>query len=141
MTILSSVRSLACTALLLCVATAHAQEVNSTWTLHLFDTQHQHKAEATVTFTNDPVKSCMRGKWQRLAVDIKAATDPSFFPLKAALAYKIEHGVLTMARTTDCNPYLLLTGISTSPEMHGTYKAVSLGRSRERGIFLLAPTH
>lgn len=136
-----SFRSVACTALLFCTTAAHAQEVDSVWTLQLFDTQHQKKTDATVKFTSEPVKSCIRGKWLRLDADITKATEPGFFPLQAPLAYKIDHGVLTIARTTVCNPYLLLTSISTSPEMHGTYKAVSLGRSRQRGIFLLTLTH
>lgn len=124
-------------ALCLLAGASNAQELNSSWEMHISDLQHALKAEATVQFTDENVSSCMRGKWKRLAVNAKDGTNTTFFPLTEPMAYKVEHGVLTLARTKVCNPYILLTGISSAQDIHGTYKAVSIGRSINRGYFSL----
>lgn len=124
-------------ALCLSAGASNAQDLNTSWEMHITDLQHALKAEATVQFTDENVTSCMRGHWKRLTVNTKDGTDKTFFPLTEPMAYKVEHGVLTLARTRVCNPYILLTGISAAQDIHGTYKAVSIGRSKNRGYFSL----
>lgn len=130
---------IACIAMFLCTGAAGAQEVGSSWGLRILDLQHQLKNEATIQFTEQPAKSCMRGKWKRLVVDAKSGDDAAFFPLGEPLAYKLQHGVLTIGHTNVCNRYLFLSGISAERDIHGTYKAVSAGRSKQLGLFTMAP--
>ncbi len=136
----TSCRLIACAALLFLTAPAEsdAQEVGSSWNVRLLDGERQLKAEATLQFTDEPAKSCMRGKWKRLVVDTKTG-DEAFFPLAEPLAYKLQHGVLTIGRTSVCNRYLFLSGTTAEKDIHGTYKAVSAGRSRQLGLFTMAP--
>ena len=133
-------RLLACAALLFLTAPApaDAQEVGSSWNVRILDRQRQLKAEATLQFTDEPAKSCMRGTWKRLVVEAKTG-DTAFFPLAEPLAYKLQHGVLTIGRTSVCNRYLFLSGTTAAKDIHGTYKAVSAGRSRQLGLFTMAP--
>jgi len=135
----TSFRLIACAALLFLTAPADAQEVDSRWTVRILDAQHKVKQEAMLQFTSQPAKSCMRGKWKRLVVEPQGAGDPAFFPLTEPLAYKLQHGVLTIGRTSVCNRYLFLSGTSADRDIHGTYKAVSAGRSRQLGLFTMAP--
>lgn len=136
---LSPLRLFACIALLTLMRTSTAQEAGSSWSLRLLDMDNQLKTEATLAFTNESVKSCMRGKWKRVTVASPAGADVNFFPLSAPLAYKVEHDVLTVAQTQNCRPYLVLTGISTPRDIHGTYKRISIARVRQFGIFTLRP--
>lgn len=133
-------RLIACAALLFLTAPADtdAQEVGSSWNVRLLDGDRQPKAEATLQFTDEPAKSCMRGTWRRLVVDTKSG-DTAFFPLAEPLAYKLQHGVLTIGRTSVCNRYLFLSGTTGEKDIHGTYKAVSAGRSRQLGLFTMMP--
>jgi hypothetical protein len=114
---------------------AAAQEMGSNWRLRLMDTARQPQAEATLQFTGEPVCSCMRGKWSRLAVAASEDSGPAFFPLAAPLAYKLQHGVLTMARTDACRRIPLLSATSAERDIHGTYRIVSAGRSKKLGLF------
>jgi len=116
---------------------AAAQDVGSSWRLRLMDMERQPQAEATLQFTGEPVRSCMRGKWKRLAVTASEGSGPAFFPLAAPLAYKLEHGVLTMAQTDTCRRIPLLSAMSAQRDIHGTYRVVSVGRSRKQGLFSL----
>jgi hypothetical protein len=117
---------------------ATAQEAGSSWRLRLMDMARQPQAEATLQFTGEPVRSCMRGKWSRLAVTASEGSSQAFFPLAAPLAYKLEHGVLTMARTDACRRIPLLSAMSAERDIHGTYRVVSAGRSKKQGLFSLA---
>jgi hypothetical protein len=134
-------RLIACAALLFLTAPAEveAQEIDSRWNVRIFDGQRQLKQEATLQFTDQPAKSCMRGKWKRLVVTPVGGADATFFPLTEPLAYKLQHGVLTIGRTSVCNRYLFLSGTSAERDIHGTYKAVSAGRSKQLGLFTMAP--
>ncbi|HEX8478552.1 MAG TPA: hypothetical protein VF663_09460 [Telluria sp.] len=114
---------------------AAAQDVGSSWRLRLMDTARQTQAKATLQFTGEPVRSCMRGKWQRMAVTASEGSGPAFFPLAAPLAYKREHGVLTMAQTDACRRIPLLSAMSSARDIHGTYRVVSAGRSKKQGLF------
>jgi len=116
---------------------ATAQEAGSSWRLHLMDMARQPQAEATLHFTGEPVQSCLRGKWQRLAVTASAGSAQAFFPLTAPLAYKLQHGVLTMAQTDACRRIPLLSATSAERDIHGTYRIVRAGRSRKLGLFSL----
>jgi hypothetical protein len=116
---------------------AAAQEAGSSWRLRLMDMARQPQAEATLHFTGEPVRSCLRGKWQRLAVTASAGSAQAFFPLTAPLAYKLQHGVLTMAPTDACRRIPLLSATSAERDIHGTYRIVSAGRSRKLGLFSL----
>jgi len=133
-------RLIACAVLLFLTAPApaDAQDVGSTWNVRILDAQRQLKSEATLQFTDAPAKSCMRGKWKRLLVEAKTG-DTAFFPLAEPLAYKLQHGVLTIGRTSVCNRYLFLSGTTAEKDIHGTYKAVSAGRSRQLGLFTMMP--
>ena len=117
---------------------AAAQDVGSSWRLRLMDMERQPQAEATLQFTGEPARSCMRGKWKRLAVTASEGSAPTFFPLAAPLAYKLEHGVLTMAGTNQCRRIPLLSAVSAERDIHGTYRVVSVGRSKKLGLFSLA---
>ena len=134
-------RRLACAALLFLTAPApaDAQEVGSSWNVRILDAQRQLKSEATLQFTDEAAKSCMRGKWKRVVVDPVAGGNAAFFPLAEPLAYRLQHGVLTIGRTSVCNRYLFLSGTTADKDIHGTYKAVSAGRSRQLGLFTMAP--
>ena len=118
---------------------ATAQDVGSSWRLRLEDRERQPQAEATLQFTSEPVRSCMRGKWQRLVVDSDEGSDTRFFPLTEPLAYKLEHGVLTMAQTNTCRRLPLLSAISAGRGIHGTFRIVSVGRSQKVGLFSMDP--
>lgn len=137
----TSFRLVACAALLFLTAPADvdAQEVGSSWNVRLLDGERQLKAEATLQFTDEPAKSCMRGTWKRLVVDPVAGGNAAFFPLTEPLAYKLQHGVLTIGRTSVCNRYLFLSGTTGEKDIHGTYKAVSAGRSKQLGLFTMMP--
>lgn len=132
-------QSIAALALLLSTAPAPAQELNSSWRLRLMDVDHQPKAQATVQFSDEVVRFCMRGKWKRLIIDSVEGSEPAFFPLEQALVYKIEHGVLNMASASRCNPYSLLSAVSATEDIHGSYQVVSTGRSSKRGLFSMNP--
>jgi hypothetical protein len=125
--------------LLLSTAPAMAQEVDSSWRLRLMDLERQSKAEATLHFTDKTARSCMRGKWKVLEANVDEGSDTRFFPLTEPLAYKIDHGVLTIGRSNVCHRYPLLTAISAQRDIHGTFQFVSVGRSRKLGLFTLAP--
>ncbi|WP_426109704.1 hypothetical protein [Massilia sp. PWRC2] len=131
--------SIAAVALLLSVAAAPAQELNSSWRLRVLDMDHQPKAQATVQFSDEAVRFCMRGKWRRLIIDRVEGSEPAFFPLEQAVVYKLEHGVLNMASASRCNPYSLLSAVSASEDIHGSYQVVSTGRSSKRGLFSMNP--
>jgi len=122
------------------IAPAAAQEANTSWRLRLLDLQQQPKTEATLQFTDEPVRSCMRGKWKRLVATASEGSEPAFFPLHESLAYKVEHGVLTMGRSDACRRFPLLSAISSERGIHGTYRVVSVGRSKKQGLFTLDPT-
>jgi len=139
MPILSPYKTITFAALLLAMGAATAQEAGSSWRLRLMDLQHQPKAEATLHFTGKPVRSCMKGKWKQLDVAPTDGGDKTFFPLDGPLAYKLDHGVLTMGRTAVCNRYVLLSATSAPRDIHGTYQAVSIGRSKKLGLFSLDP--
>jgi hypothetical protein len=139
MPIFSHYKTMTLAALLLFMRAATAQEVDSSWRLRLMGMAHQPKAEATLHFTGKPVRSCMRGKWKRLEVGSIEGTEPGFFPLDAPVAYKLDHGVLTMGRTAVCNRYVLLSATSAERDIHGTFSTVSVGRSRKLGLFSLDP--
>ena len=124
---------------LLAMTAATAQEVNSSWRLRLMDLERQPKAEATLHFTGERVRSCMRGNWKHLGVAPVAGGDPAFFPLAEPMAYKLEHGVLTMSRTTACRSIPLLSAVSAARDIHGTARVVSVGRSTKLGLFILDP--
>jgi len=114
---------------------ATAQDVGSSWRLRLADRERQPQAEATLQFTSEPVRSCMRGKWMRLAVADSTGSQQAFFPLAAPLAYKLDHGVLTMAQADTCRRIPLLSATSAARDIHGTYRVVSAGRSAKQGLF------
>lgn len=136
-------KTIACCAALLALtfslAPAAAQEVNSSWRLRLMDLERASKAEATLQFTDQEAHACMRGKWKRVEVVADEGSDTQFFPLTEPLAYKVDHGVLTIGRTTVCRRYPLLTAISTERDIHGTYQFVTVGRSKKLGLFTLVP--
>lgn len=132
-------KSLACLALLASMASATAQEAGSSWRLRLMDTEHQTKADATLQFTDEAVRFCMRGKWKRVTVVAEEGGDSAFFPLGPALAYRVEHGVVTMASLARCNPYFLLSASSAAEDIHGSYRVVSTGRSKKLGLFTMNP--
>jgi len=136
---LSHYRTIACLSACLAMTAATAQEANSNWRLRLMGLEHESKAEATLHFTGEPVRSCMRGKWQRLVVDTDEGSDTRFFPLTEPLAYKLEHGVLTMAQTNTCRRLPLLSAISAGRGIHGTFRIVSVGRSQKVGLFSMDP--
>lgn len=130
-----------CLALLFCTAPGQAQDLDlhGSWGLRLLDNGKTLKAEATLQFTGEAAKACMRGKWKRVTVATPNGTDTTFFPLWDPLAYKLERGVLTVARAADCRRFLLLSGTAAPRDIHGTYKAVSVGRSQQLGLFTLRP--
>lgn len=134
-------KSIACLALFfsMAAATATAQEVGSSWRLRLMDTERQTKLEATLQLSEEAVRFCMRGKWKRVIVDADDGGDMAFFPLAPGLAYRVEHGVLTMASLSRCNPYFMLSAVSASDDMHGSYGVVSTGRSKKMGLFSMTP--
>lgn len=144
---LSPGKLIACLALLFCMAPGQGQgqdqaqdiDMQGSWGLRLLDPQKKLLAEATLQFSGDAAKSCMRGKWKRVAVTPKDGTDTAFFPLGDALAYKLERGVLTIGQVTNCHRFLLLSATASATDTHGTYKAVSVGRSRQLGLFTLRP--
>lgn len=140
--VLSLGKIIVCLALLYCTTPGRAQEmdVHRSWGLRLLDPQLTLKAEATLQFTDQPARACMRGKWKRVAVDANDSTDTTFFPLRDALAYKLERGVVTIVRAADCHRFLLLSATVSPNDIHGTYKAVSVGRSKQLGLFTLRPT-
>ena len=100
-----------CLALLCCTAPGRTQELDlhGTWGLRVLDPQKTLKAEATLQFTGEAARTCMRGKWKRLDVTPQDGTDTTFFPLRDALAYKLERGVLNIVRGADCRRFLLLS--------------------------------
>lgn len=114
-----------------------AQEAGTSWGLRLLDMDNRLKTEATLKFTDEPVKSCMRGKWKRVTVEAPTGSDVNFFPLSTPLAYKVEHGVLTVSQSQVCRPFLVLTGMSASRDIHGTFKRISIARVHQFGIFTL----
>jgi hypothetical protein len=126
-------------ALAFSLAPAAAQEVDSSWRLRLMDLERTSKAQATLHFTGEVAHSCMRGKWKRVAVSADEGSDTAFFPLTEPLAYKVDHGVLTIGRTTVCRRYPLLTAISAERDIHGTFQFVTVGRSKKLGMFTLVP--
>ena len=130
-----------CLALLFCTAPGQAQELDlrGSWGVRLLDNGKTLKAEATLQFTGEAAKACMRGKWKRVTVATPNGTDVTFFPLQDPLAYKLERGVLTVVRAADCRRFLLLSGTAAPRDIHGTYKAVSVGRSQQLGLFTLRP--
>lgn len=130
-----------CLALLFCTAPGQAQELDlqGSWNLRLLDTDKTLKAEAALQFTGEAAKACMRGKWKRVIVDANEGTDTTFFPLRDALAYKVDRGVMTIVRAADCHRFVLLSATVSPSDIHGTYKAVSVGRSQQLGLFTLRP--
>lgn len=130
-----------CVALLFCTAPGQAQDLDlhGSWDLRLLDAAKTPKAEATLQFTDQVARACMRGKWKRVTVATPNGTDTTFFPLRDPLAYKLERGVLTVVRAADCRRFLLLSGTAAPRDIHGTYKAVSVGRSQQLGLFTLRP--
>jgi hypothetical protein len=138
---LSLCKIIVCLVLLYCTAPSHAQEMDlqGSWGLRLLDPQTKLKAEATLQFTAEPARTCMRGKWKRMLAFANDGTDTTFFPLAAPLAYKLERGVLTMGRLDNCHRYLLLSATVAPNDIHGTYKAISVGRSTQLGLFTVRP--
>ena len=58
---------------------------------------------------------------------------------KQAFALALERGALTMGQVTNCHRFLLLSATASATDTHGTYKAVSVGRSKQLGLFTLRP--
>lgn len=135
----SPLQWIVCAALLLAALPGKAQEVSldGQWQMRIFDTDKHRKAEAVLQFSDQAAPACMRGKWKRVIVEKQDGADAAFFPLGEALAYKLDRGVLTMGRVAHCGHYLLLSATAAAQDIHGTYKAVSVGRSKQLGLFTL----
>lgn len=115
-----------------------AQELEVPWRLRVMDLQHRVKLDATIRLTREPAaESCMAGKWKRAVVEANTSHDENFFPLTEPLAYHVERGVLVLGRTGICDDYLFLTGKLASPEIRGSFNAVSIGMRTRLGYFSL----
>jgi hypothetical protein len=79
----------------------------------------------------------MGGDWKRIVVDAGTARDENFFPLHEPLAYKLEHGRLTLGRTVLCDGYLFMSGKLEEPAVQGDYYALGLGGGKNLGYFSL----
>jgi hypothetical protein len=134
---ISSLSSVMAGILMSCFTIAsHGQDLHSPWRLRVMDMRNQVKVEATIRFTNETAESCMAGSWKRVIVETKATQTEEFFPLGGPLAYRMEHGLLTLGRTERCDDYLFLTGTATRPIIKGSYDAVGWG-STKLGSFSL----
>jgi hypothetical protein len=125
-------------ALLCCLMPiGQAQELDKPWQLQVMDLEHRVKIEATIRFTDEKARSCMGGDWKRIVVDAGTARDENFFPLHEPLAYKLEHGRLTLGRTVLCDGYLFMSGKLEEPAVQGDYYALGLGGGKNLGFFSL----
>lgn len=126
-------------AIVCCVAVVgHAQKLDSRWDLRVVDTQHRVKVIAKIQFTeNIAPDSCMGGTWKRVAVEARTTQDERFFSLAGPIAYRLQHGELTLGSTTICDGYALLSGKSDASNIQGTYNTVGMGGSQKLGFFSL----
>lgn len=127
---------IACVCMPCLAALVHGQELESLWRLRVMDMDNLVKVEATIRFSNEPARSCMSSDWKRIVIETKNTQAEDFFPLDSPLAYKVEHGALTLGRTYVCDGYLFLTGKTESPIIQGDYDAVGWGR-KKMGSFSL----
>jgi hypothetical protein len=117
-------------------AEAYAQEPGSHWQLRVMDMQNQVRVEATIRLSDETAESCMGGTWKRAVVEATTARAEDFFPVTGPLAYKLEHGVLTLGQTQVCDAYLFLTGKTEGQLVQGAYDAVGWS-SKRLGSFSL----
>jgi len=133
-----SANTLIAGALLCCLMPAgQAQEFDKPWQLQVMDLERRVRVEATIRLTDQKARSCMDGDWKRIVVDSKTAREEHFFPLDEALAYKVEHGRLTLGRTALCDGYLFMSGKLDDAAVQGDYYALGLGGGKNLGYFSL----
>lgn len=109
---------------------ADAQQVDSRWRMQITGPDNRLKVEATIRFTDEAAESCMDGGWKRVVVEEKTLQEDEFFPLSGPLAYKIDHGVVTLGRAYLCDGYLFLSGMKDDSAVRGSYDAIGWGRRR-----------
>ena len=136
MSVVSPYKIVMCMLMACFIGPVEASDLDGRWHLTVSDTKRHVEAQATVRFTDEAAPSCMAGTWKRVAVDAKSG-DANLFPLAGPLAYRFEHGVLTLGRTSVCDDYLFLNGKLRGQAVRGTYRVVSIDGGELLGTFAM----
>src|SRR5438309_1724712 len=130
-------RTLLVAVLALVSQVAWSFDLSGRWILNIENLDHKVVATMVVRFTQDAARSCLGGSWRQLAVEVKAVTDPKFFPVADPLSYSVEQSTVTIGRNEICDAYLHLSGKLDSLPIRGDYTGFGWGGGRQIGYFSL----